>query len=661
MINDEFDEFMNRAGWSYGNFDVDSEEESQQVVAQIQSMPDTNNSARSMKDNKLQDKFTSKYSSFSDAKLKKWIEELLPETKPFISVEHTKYIDFYQAGLEYEIRLVEKEEREQRITLHDGKIISSDTVTTVRFKTDEILMLMVDSPIQIQFQNSTQLEATYIGQDPVNMTVDLTVEGNVPEHLLERVTILSSSSALLKRLAKRFLEWENGELKREPNLSPHIFNGTFKTSIISPKYSIPNSISLNLEQKDALARTCAPGIALIWGPPGTGKTTVLSLSIVNALEQNKRVLLASNTNKAIDHALNKVIDHIEDNIDLFPNAHKQLGEDLLLRFREIRTDSVYDKLNPRVSLKAIANKKAGGIHEQIETIRGRLKEIEEQLRKTGAVISELQNLKENIENLESQKRMLDDRKQKLTESETAKQNLYAKLTSITDTLGVLEEEVSKLKSDEKKYVPLKEAYAVLAGGSELSKMLEKKKDIADAIMKLEDQRGTLERVLKNERPKLDELIKCLEQYTNNHRAINSSIRIHEDIVLLVKEGKEIDLSLNLLNTQLGKHQSELSELEDAIARTRAGLDELIKSAFSRLRNRTAIRDLENTLSDNEGRRENAIINISQCREQLNSSKANATTRKNMINGLLIANKEKIRELIGQEYSFELINSITSVR
>jgi hypothetical protein len=122
-----------------------------------------------------QDKVTSKYSALSDAKLKERIEELLPETEPFSSVDHSKYLDLYQAGLEYEIRLVEKEEREQKITLRDGEIVSTDSVTTVRFKTDEILMLMVDSPIQIQFSDNTQLEATYIGQDPVNMTVDLTV------------------------------------------------------------------------------------------------------------------------------------------------------------------------------------------------------------------------------------------------------------------------------------------------------------------------------------------------------------------------------------------------------------------------------------------------------------------------------------------------------
>ena len=151
-----------------------------------------------MSEKKNQDREFSKYYGLSNVKLKEKIKELLLSTEPFSSVGHSQYLDFFQAGLELEIRLVEKEEREQRITLYDGKIVSSGSVTTLRFKTDEILMLMVDSPVQVKFSDATQLEATFIGQDPVNMTVDLAVEGSVPEQGLDKATIISSSSALLK-------------------------------------------------------------------------------------------------------------------------------------------------------------------------------------------------------------------------------------------------------------------------------------------------------------------------------------------------------------------------------------------------------------------------------------------------------------------------------
>jgi hypothetical protein len=56
-------------------------------------------------------------------------------------------------------------------------------------------------------------------------------------------------------------------------------------------------------QADALRACTRPGIRLIWGPPGTGKTTVLSHAIDHHVTRGKRVLLVSGTNVAVDNAL----------------------------------------------------------------------------------------------------------------------------------------------------------------------------------------------------------------------------------------------------------------------------------------------------------------------------------------------------------------------
>ncbi|MFJ4947579.1 AAA domain-containing protein [Streptomyces sp. NPDC088760] len=45
----------------------------------------------------------------------------------------------------------------------------------------------------------------------------------------------------------------------------------------------------------------------VWGPPGTGKTTVLKRAIHNLLTRANRVLLVSATNIAVDNALLGVV------------------------------------------------------------------------------------------------------------------------------------------------------------------------------------------------------------------------------------------------------------------------------------------------------------------------------------------------------------------
>jgi hypothetical protein len=60
---------------------------------------------------------------------------------------------------------------------------------------------------------------------------------------------------------------------------------------------------LNPEQRQAYAACRSPGLHLVWGPPGTGKTCVLAMAIGDLLADGCRVLLVSSTNVAVDNAL----------------------------------------------------------------------------------------------------------------------------------------------------------------------------------------------------------------------------------------------------------------------------------------------------------------------------------------------------------------------
>jgi AAA domain/PLD-like domain len=60
---------------------------------------------------------------------------------------------------------------------------------------------------------------------------------------------------------------------------------------------------LNEEQARAWLACCSPGVHLVWGPPGTGKTKVIALALRDLIAQGKRVLLVSATNIAVDNAL----------------------------------------------------------------------------------------------------------------------------------------------------------------------------------------------------------------------------------------------------------------------------------------------------------------------------------------------------------------------
>ena len=62
---------------------------------------------------------------------------------------------------------------------------------------------------------------------------------------------------------------------------------------------------LNERQAEAWTACRAPGVHLVWGPPGTGKTKVIALALQDLVSRGKSVLLVSSTNIAVDNALGR--------------------------------------------------------------------------------------------------------------------------------------------------------------------------------------------------------------------------------------------------------------------------------------------------------------------------------------------------------------------
>ncbi|MEX2398420.1 MAG: AAA domain-containing protein, partial [Balneolales bacterium] len=111
------------------------------------------------------------------------------------------------------------------------------------------------------------------------------------------------------------LEWENDFILRR--IKDHILgikegNSKEKLSQIQSLFFPDSSTKLsnttvikddgdrNDSQVKGIEMAIREPVSFIWGPPGTGKTSTLGYIIANYLMQGKRVLFASNTNRAVD-------------------------------------------------------------------------------------------------------------------------------------------------------------------------------------------------------------------------------------------------------------------------------------------------------------------------------------------------------------------------
>ncbi|HWT91991.1 MAG TPA: AAA domain-containing protein [Solirubrobacteraceae bacterium] len=69
-----------------------------------------------------------------------------------------------------------------------------------------------------------------------------------------------------------------------------------------------SGVQLNEGQQQAFAALTRKGSVFVWGPPGTGKTKVITEAVRDALEHDRSVLITSHTHGAVDNVLEGLLD-----------------------------------------------------------------------------------------------------------------------------------------------------------------------------------------------------------------------------------------------------------------------------------------------------------------------------------------------------------------
>ncbi len=86
--------------------------------------------------------------------------------------------------------------------------------------------------------------------------------------------------------------------------------GLVKPSAAEPVSFESENEALNSAQREAVAKALSTSeIVLIHGPPGTGKTTTVIETILQAVKRGERVLAAADSNVAVDNMLRKLAEH----------------------------------------------------------------------------------------------------------------------------------------------------------------------------------------------------------------------------------------------------------------------------------------------------------------------------------------------------------------
>lgn len=120
--------------------------------------------------------------------------------------------------------------------------------------------------------------------------------------------------ALISRFDKAIGGLRNDQSK-SPNLALWLFDAT-RARLPKPEFTtevdewLNPGIANNPNQRAAVQKMLdAPDLCLVQGPPGTGKTTVIAEAIYQLAKRGNRVLIASQSNDAVDNALDRLAEN----------------------------------------------------------------------------------------------------------------------------------------------------------------------------------------------------------------------------------------------------------------------------------------------------------------------------------------------------------------
>ena len=193
-------------------------------------------------------------------------------------------------------------------------------------------------------------------------TLTLALKENIGNNVRFAV-LLIDATALLEALKEKIKAVKKGEITLNRTLADVVVRpGTLPKR---PDLPIPadDGFGLNDSQRKAYKNALREAVTFIWGPPGCGKTRTLAKIVFSAFEDDKRILICSNTNKAVDQVLYQLC-------ETFSRKHPAMKEGKVVRLGQVADDRLKDEYYEYVTVDGIAERRSADLKEkkrQLET------------------------------------------------------------------------------------------------------------------------------------------------------------------------------------------------------------------------------------------------------------------------------------------------------
>lgn len=300
------------------------------------------------------------------------------------------------------IEACEIEGREHALTSREYRISGGTRLSggagryLYRFDQPKKLPLGPDSSITLAYADST-VEASFVRHSGASLVIALNQDCGPA---IPGATLAVQSGDLPLLLARRLREAASGSSGLNTAMAERLFSHSSLNR--DPAFAQLNAPEgLSAEQRAAVEGISTREISFLWGPPGTGKSAVLAATVHKFYSENRRVLLVTHTNQALDSVLEAVCQRISG------RAKLSIPEGTILRIGPIVKESLADRFGAQIELTAVVQRGQQKTSERVASLRtehSRLREQVSRLEGLSALVRSEQGLVEKLREAEANRR-----------------------------------------------------------------------------------------------------------------------------------------------------------------------------------------------------------------------------------------------------------------
>jgi len=163
---------------------------------------------------------------------------------------------------------------------------------------------------EVCFNDRSIQNAQVLGIKGNKVRVAFPIKEKLPDKI-PILTLISDPSFIVQQLLTLINDLKHHEFGRGCLLDSVMGSLEGLQSVIenNPDTSPATStLRYNQRQSEAIKKATSNRVLFIWGPPGTGKTTILGKIISDLVKQDETVFLCSNTNRAVDVSMLKALE-----------------------------------------------------------------------------------------------------------------------------------------------------------------------------------------------------------------------------------------------------------------------------------------------------------------------------------------------------------------